>query len=73
MLAKWNGKLIVASCLLNLTLLGLPHIKKGRLWSMAKSTWKTEFQPLRCLINKGPEEHHAKREVRAPKNQQGWT
>ena len=31
--------------LLNLTLLGFPHIKKVRLWSMVKSTWKIEFYP----------------------------
>ena len=29
--------------LLNLTPLGLPHIKKDRFWSMAKSTWKSKF------------------------------
>ena len=40
MLAKWNAKLIAVSYLLNLTPLELPHIKKGRLWNMAKSTWK---------------------------------
>ena len=45
MLAKWNGKLIAVSSLLNLTRLGLSHIKKGRLCSMAKSTWKSEFHP----------------------------
>ena len=43
MLAKWNGKLIAVSFLLNLTPLELPHIRKGRLCSMAKSTWKSEF------------------------------
>ena len=45
MLAKWNGKLIAVSCLLNLTPLGLPHIKKHRHWHMVKSTWKSEFHP----------------------------
>ena len=43
--SKCNGKLIAVSFLLNLTLLGLPHIKKGRLCSRAKSTWKSEFHP----------------------------
>ena len=45
MLAKWNGKLISVRFLLNLTPLGLPHIKKGRLYSRAKSKWKSEFHP----------------------------
>ena len=44
MLAKWNEKLIAVSFLLNLTPLGLPHIKKGRPCSRAKSTWKCKFQ-----------------------------
>ena len=43
MLAKWNGKLIAVIFLLNLTLLGLSYMNKGRLWNMAKSTWKSEF------------------------------
>ena len=43
MLTKWNGRLIAESCLLILTPLGFSHIKKGRLWSMAKSTCKREF------------------------------
>ena len=45
MLAKWNGNLIAVSSLLNLTPLGLPHIKKDQLWSMARSTCKSEFHP----------------------------
>ena len=49
MLAKWNGKLIAVSFLLNLTALGLPHTKKGRLWNMAKSTWICKFH-LTCFI-----------------------
>ena len=43
MLAKWNRKLIAVSFVLNLTPLGFLHIKKGRLCSMDKSTWKSEF------------------------------
>ena len=45
MLAKLNGKLIAVSFLLNLTPLGLLHIKKSQLGSRAKSTWKIEFHP----------------------------
>ena len=45
MLAKWNGKLIAASCLLNLTPWGLPHIKTHRHWHLVKSSWKSEFHP----------------------------
>ena len=45
MLAKLNGKLIAVSFLLNLTPLGLLHIKTDRLCSMPKSTWKSEFHP----------------------------
>ena len=45
---KWNGKLIAVSYLLNLTPLGLRLIKKGRLWSMIRSTWKSKFHP--CAI-----------------------
>ena len=41
----WPNKLIAESCLLILTPLGLSHIKKGRLWSTAKSTCKCEFHP----------------------------
>ena len=59
MLAKWNGKLIAVSFLLNLTPLGLPHIKKGRPCSRAKSTWKSEFHP------KSTAESQTKREFRA--------
>ena len=49
MLAKWNGKLIAVSFLLNLTPLGLPHIKKGRLWNMVKSTWISKFHLTRSF------------------------
>ena len=49
MLAKWNGKLIALSDLLNLTPLELPHIKKGRLWNMAKSTWISKFHLTRSF------------------------
>ena len=52
MLAKWNGKLIAVSILLNLTPLGLPHIKKGRLCSRAKSMWKSEFHPYAVISTK---------------------
>ena len=45
MLAKRNGKLIAVSFLFNLTPLGLPHVKKERLCSRAKSTWKRKFHP----------------------------
>ena len=45
MLAKWNRRLIAISYILNLSPLGLPHIKEGRLWSMTKSTCKSEFHP----------------------------
>ena len=74
MLVKWNWKLIAVSFLLNLTRLELPHIKKGRLYSMAKSKWKSEFYPyLRDLFNRSPEELHAKREFRALQYSQGST
>ena len=49
MLAKWNEKSIAVSYLLNLATLGLPHIKKDRLWSMAKSTCKSEFHTSRSF------------------------
>ena len=49
MLAKWNGKLIVLSFLLDLTPLGLPHIKEGRLCSMAESTRKSELHPYQTF------------------------
>ena len=45
MLAKWNGKLVAVSSLLSLTPLGLLHIKKSRLCSLAKYTCKSEFRP----------------------------
>ena len=50
MLAKWNGKLIAVSFLLNLTPWGLPHIKKGRPWNMAKSTLKSKFHLLPYVV-----------------------
>ena len=40
MLDNWNEELIAVSCLLNLTPLGLPHIKRGQPWSMATSRVK---------------------------------
>ena len=47
MQAKLNEKLIAVSYavsyLLNLTLLRLPLIMKGRLWSMVKSRCKSKF------------------------------
>ena len=52
MLAKWNGKLITVSCLLSLTPLGLPHIKKCWLFNMTNSTWKSEFQPRAVFSRK---------------------
>ena len=61
MLAKWNKKLIAISFLLNLIPLGLPDIKKGRLWSMPNPREKW-IPPLRSLFNKSPVERHAKRE-----------
>ena len=67
MLARWNGKLIAVSFLLNLIPLGLPHITKGRLGNMAKSRGKvnsTLATCLRGLFNKSPAERHAKREFR---------
>ena len=42
MLAKWNGKLIAVSIC----------IKKGRLCSRAKSTWKSEFHPYAVISAK---------------------
>ena len=52
MLTKWNGKLIAVSFLLNLTSLGLSHIKKGLLCSMVKSTWKSEFHPYAVFLTR---------------------
>ena len=46
----WPNKLIAESCLLILTPLGLSHIKKGRLWSTAKSTCKCEFHPYGVFL-----------------------
>ena len=62
MLGKWKEKLFAVSYLLNLTQLGLPFIKKGRLWSMAKSRCKREFLSLCSLFNTILAESYAKRE-----------
>ena len=63
MLAKWNRKFFAVSCLLKLSPFGLLHIKKGQLWSMAKSKCKMEFHPYAVFLT--PAERHAKLEFRA--------